>query len=340
MSVEAMDREFFFHDHHFLRDRSGSGDDDFSLHDERDLSSLFVAQKQGGDSLPGFDLHAAPSFMMSFDDYLHGSRCILDDSDAFATGDQLAVDGGTIKSSNNLTPSTGGGGASPTSLNCSVSSSSIEAAGDEDGRRCKRDKLKREEEEEEELIKELDEKQEQAKAGEEANSDKTKKVSKITRKKGEKRQREARFAFVTKSEVDHLEDGYRWRKYGQKAVKNSPFPRSYYRCTTQKCLVKKMVERSHQDPATVITTYEGKHTHQIPTAGRGSTRLPIAPPPAAAGFHFHSLLMQEANTTTSSSMNILPSFQSPLQGVLHHQLPDGGLLQDIAPCFFVPKSQP
>jgi hypothetical protein len=30
---------------------------------------------------------------------------------------------------------------------------------------------------------------------------------------------------MTKSEVDHLEDGYRWRKYGQKAVKNSPYPR-------------------------------------------------------------------------------------------------------------------
>jgi hypothetical protein len=43
--------------------------------------------------------------------------------------------------------------------------------------------------------------------------------------KGEKRPRQPRFAFMTKSEVDHLEDGYRWRKYGQKAVKNSPFPR-------------------------------------------------------------------------------------------------------------------
>jgi len=45
------------------------------------------------------------------------------------------------------------------------------------------------------------------------------------KKKGQKRQREPRVAFLTKSEVDHLEDGYRWRKYGQKAVKNSPFPR-------------------------------------------------------------------------------------------------------------------
>lgn len=25
--------------------------------------------------------------------------------------------------------------------------------------------------------------------------------------------------------MDNLEDGYRWRKYGQKAVKNSHFPR-------------------------------------------------------------------------------------------------------------------
>lgn len=47
------------------------------------------------------------------------------------------------------------------------------------------------------------------------------------RKKGddEKKEKEARFAFMTKSEVDQLEDGYRWRKYGQKAVKNSPYPR-------------------------------------------------------------------------------------------------------------------
>jgi hypothetical protein len=46
------------------------------------------------------------------------------------------------------------------------------------------------------------------------------------KKKVQKRIRQPRFAFMTKSEVDHLEDGYRWRKYGQKAVKNSPFPRS------------------------------------------------------------------------------------------------------------------
>lgn len=51
-------------------------------------------------------------------------------------------------------------------------------------------------------------------------------ISRLKPKKtNQKRQREPRFAFMTKSEVDHLEDGYRWRKYGQKAVKDSPFPR-------------------------------------------------------------------------------------------------------------------
>ncbi|XP_057752583.1 probable WRKY transcription factor 57 [Arachis stenosperma] len=80
-------------------------------------------------------------------------------------------------------------------------------------------------------------------------------------KKKQKRMKQPRFAFMTKSETDHLEDGYRWRKYGQKAVKNSPFPRSYYRCTNNNCSVKKRVERSSEDPTIVITTYEGQHCH-------------------------------------------------------------------------------
>ena len=45
------------------------------------------------------------------------------------------------------------------------------------------------------------------------------------KKKGEKKVRKPRYAFETKSQVDILDDGYRWRKYGQKAVKNNKFPR-------------------------------------------------------------------------------------------------------------------
>ncbi|KAF2325073.1 hypothetical protein GH714_022626 [Hevea brasiliensis] len=90
------------------------------------------------------------------------------------------------------------------------------------------------------------------------------------KKTNQKRQREPRFAFMTKSDVDHLEDGYRWRKYGQKAVKNSPFPRSYYRCTSASCNVKKRVERSFSDPSIVVTTYEGQHIHPSPVMPRPS----------------------------------------------------------------------
>ncbi|KAK4268746.1 hypothetical protein QN277_025357 [Acacia crassicarpa] len=57
------------------------------------------------------------------------------------------------------------------------------------------------------------------------------------------------------------DDGYKWRKYGQKSIKNSPNPRSYYRCTNPMCNAKKQVERSSEEPDTVIVTYEGLHLH-------------------------------------------------------------------------------
>ncbi|CAK8559921.1 unnamed protein product [Lathyrus sativus] len=73
--------------------------------------------------------------------------------------------------------------------------------------------------------------------------------------------REPRFCFQTRSDVDVLDDGYKWRKYGQKVVKNSLHPRSYYRCTYNNCRVKKRVERLSEDCRMVITTYEGRHNH-------------------------------------------------------------------------------
>lgn len=37
--------------------------------------------------------------------------------------------------------------------------------------------------------------------------------------------REPRVVVQTRSDVDILDDGYRWRKYGQKVVKGNPNPR-------------------------------------------------------------------------------------------------------------------
>lgn len=81
------------------------------------------------------------------------------------------------------------------------------------------------------------------------------------RTKMRRKLREPRFCFQTRSDVDVLDDGYKWRKYGQKVVKNSLHPRSYYRCTHSNCRVKKRVERLSEDCRMVITTYEGRHNH-------------------------------------------------------------------------------
>ncbi|XP_043701262.1 WRKY transcription factor 44-like isoform X2 [Telopea speciosissima] len=58
-------------------------------------------------------------------------------------------------------------------------------------------------------------------------------------------------------------DGYNWRKYGQKQVKGSEYPRSYYKCTHPNCPVKKKVERSFDGQIAEIV-YNGEHNHSKP----------------------------------------------------------------------------
>ncbi|KAJ0248518.1 WRKY transcription factor 50 [Hirschfeldia incana] len=79
--------------------------------------------------------------------------------------------------------------------------------------------------------------------------------------KKEKKKVKERVAFKTQSDVEVLDDGFKWRKYGKKMVKTSPNPRNYYKCSADGCPVKKRVERDGDDPSFVITTYEGFHNH-------------------------------------------------------------------------------
>ncbi|CAG7893157.1 unnamed protein product [Brassica rapa] len=173
-----------------------------------------------------------------------------------------------------------------------------------------------------------------------ASAAKAPETPKKEKKKAQKRIRQPRFAFMTKSDVDHLEDGYRWRKYGQKAVKNSPFPRSYYRCTNSRCTVKKRVERSSEDPLIVITTYEGQHCHQTTGFPRGGiltahdpsnfTSHHLLPPPLSDPYYYQELLHQLHRDNTSSLR--LP--QSTTEGpaaVSSINPPEEGLLGDIVP---------
>ncbi|KAF8720102.1 hypothetical protein HU200_024881 [Digitaria exilis] len=106
---------------------------------------------------------------------------------------------------------------------------------------------------------------------------------------GGKPVREPRLVVQTLSDIDILDDGFRWRKYGQKVVKGNPNPRSYYKCTTPGCPVRKHVERASHDTRAVITTYEGKHNHDVPVGRGAASRAapPASQPPAAMMAHHH-----------------------------------------------------
>ncbi|KAJ0255408.1 WRKY transcription factor 70 [Hirschfeldia incana] len=60
-----------------------------------------------------------------------------------------------------------------------------------------------------------------------------------------------------------LEDAFSWRKYGQKQILNTKFPRSYFRCThkyTQGCKATKQVQKLESEPRMFSITYIGNHT--------------------------------------------------------------------------------
>lgn len=65
-------------------------------------------------------------------------------------------------------------------------------------------------------------------------------------------------------------DEYSWRKYGQKPIKGSPYPRGYYRCSSSKgCPARKQVERSRTDPTVLLVTYSYDHNHPWPAPKAG-----------------------------------------------------------------------
>ncbi|GMP96378.1 hypothetical protein CsSME_00045051 [Camellia sinensis var. sinensis] len=81
-------------------------------------------------------------------------------------------------------------------------------------------------------------------------------------------------------------DTWAWRKYGQKPIKGSPHPRSYYRCSSSKgCLARKQVERSESDPEMFVVTYTAEHCHSQPTRRSslaGTTRHKFSTPKSSA----------------------------------------------------------
>ncbi|KAF0922274.1 hypothetical protein E2562_031165 [Oryza meyeriana var. granulata] len=90
--------------------------------------------------------------------------------------------------------------------------------------------------------------------------------------------RTIRVPAISSKVADIPADDYSWRKYGQKPIKGSPYPRGYYKCSTLRgCPARKHVERDPGDPSMLIVTYEGEHRHT--PAGQDAAPPPLAPAP-------------------------------------------------------------
>ncbi|XLR30795.1 hypothetical protein HN51_050680 [Arachis hypogaea] len=73
------------------------------------------------------------------------------------------------------------------------------------------------------------------------------------------------------------DDNYTWRKYGQKQILSSIFPRSYFRCSRkyeEGCRAIKQVQKTQENPVMYETTYTGMHTcKSTPNSNNNVPRL-------------------------------------------------------------------
>lgn len=90
------------------------------------------------------------------------------------------------------------------------------------------------------------------------------------------------------------DDGYNWRKYGQKLVKGSEYPRSYYKCTHPSCEVKKLFERAPDGKIAEII-YKGTHDHPKPQPNRRLSAGSMISTQEERSDRFSSLAGQEGN---------------------------------------------
>nr|WGV38271.1 WRKY [Loropetalum chinense var. rubrum] len=105
------------------------------------------------------------------------------------------------------------------------------------------------------------------------------------------------------------DDGYNWRKYGQKDILGAKYPRSYYRCTyrnVRDCWATKQVQRSDEDPSIFEITYRGRHTC---TQANNSIPAPASPEKQEPKQNNH----HHSHNKQNQSNDMLTSFRTGLR---------------------------
>ncbi|BAT92709.1 hypothetical protein VIGAN_07152200 [Vigna angularis var. angularis] len=116
-----------------------------------------------------------------------------------------------------------------------------------------------------------------------------------------------------------VEDGYVWRKYGQKMTLNAKYLRSYYRCThknDQGCQAIKQVQRIQDVPPLYRTTYYGHHTCK----SRMNSEIvlePLSPSASSTLLSFNSSFHCKQENPFPSSL--LASTKHELVEVIHDE---------------------
>ncbi|KAM0046010.1 putative transcription factor WRKY family [Helianthus debilis subsp. tardiflorus] len=159
----------------------------------------------------------------------------------------------------------------------------------------------------------------------------------------------------------NTDDGYNWRKYGQKEIQGAKFPRSYYRCSyrnSQKCFATKQVQRKDEDPTRFDIVYKGKHTcnqsaspspspSPSPRPPRSPSSLLSPSPPLTPSREKHETLSNlranlSVNTTDlggeGDTVPSLFSFPSASSGVHFPNTFDEELFQVYSPTFISPAT--
>ncbi|KAI7749302.1 hypothetical protein M8C21_023637, partial [Ambrosia artemisiifolia] len=94
-----------------------------------------------------------------------------------------------------------------------------------------------------------------------------------------------------------IEDGYAWRKYGQKEILNSNFPRCYFRCTHKQvhgCKALKQVQKLEDGSNMFHIIYFGHHTCPCP-------------PPTTSPHHGGGLELDCKNSENDHNLSNSPS---------------------------------